>query len=316
MRFGILGDAKIAREKLLPAMRKGGHEIIHLAKRDISQPVDRSIWQDIKISSYEDMLKDPDVEAIYNPLPNHLHIDWTIKALEAGKPVLCEKPLALTLSDIDRLEAVCQRTGLFVYEGFMVRHHPQWDWIKNLDVGERQMVIAQFSYPPQPEGNVRNYADMGGGPVWDIGCYCLLAGLMLLGNDASLIASSIVPERHLDVEKTGSAIINFGNGKHLVFSVSSGASLSQLVRLVGSDGWAELDVPFNPSGSTTARWAHIDHTPDIRLSAGHIKKFEECDQYQLMVNDFEMACQNGKQADFSDSRLLTSILSKIVHDSK
>ncbi len=313
MRFGILGDAKIAREKLVPAMRSGGHDIVHLGKRDASQSVDKNVWQGVRISTYEDMLNDPEVEAVYNPLPNHLHVEWTIKALEAGKHVLCEKPLALTLSDIDKLKDVCRRTGLYAYEAFMVRHHPQWLWLKDLDIGSRQVVMAQFSYPPLPEGNVRNFANMGGGPVWDIGCYCLLSGVMLFGEGATLLSSSCVPEVHLDVEKSGSALVDFGKGRMLSFVVSSNTGLSQFVRVIGTKGWAELDVPFNPPETTTARWGYESDGKDILLSGGKIKKFPACDHYKLMVDDFAQACVDGRQADFTESRILTSILGEILN---
>jgi len=310
--FGILGDAKIAREKVAPAIIAAGHRIVHLGRRRPDQPAQLNISADIKISSYEDMLADPEVEAVYNPLPNHLHVDWTIKALEAGKPVLCEKPLALTLDETDRLEAVCRQTKLYVYEGFMVRYHPQWQWLSQLDIGARQLIVAQFSYPPQPDGNVRNYASMGGGPVWDIGCYCLLAGRMIFGTEPKLVASLKAPEAELDVEKSAAALFDFGDGRMLSFIVSSGTALSQMLRVVGTQGWAELDVPFNPPAVTTARWAHNKDGVNTLLSPGQPISFPACDQYQLMIDDFVAACQSGRQADFTDSRMLTRHLGQIV----
>ena len=144
MRFGILGDAKIAREKLVPAMRNAGCEIVHLGRRDQGTSPQHDIWQGVRIGGYEDVLSDPSVEAVYIPLPNHLHVPWAIRALEAGKAVLCEKPLALSLDELDQLERAAAQTGRYIYEAFMVRHHPQWDWLCALDIGERYHLQPSF----------------------------------------------------------------------------------------------------------------------------------------------------------------------------
>jgi len=136
MKFGVLGDAKIAREKLLPAIRAAGHEVTHLGRRDPSGGAD-PVWGDVRVSTYEAMLADPDIDDVYNPLPNHLHVPMSIAALEAGKPVICEKPVALSVEELDRLAAVAARTGLYLYDGYMVRYHPQWDWLRSLDLGAR-----------------------------------------------------------------------------------------------------------------------------------------------------------------------------------
>ncbi len=311
MRFGILGDAKIARQFLVTAMRKAGVEIVCLGRRNPDQTVSDPVWQGIEQATYDDMLARQDIDAIYNPLPNHLHVSWTIKAMQAGKHVLCEKPMALSLDELDRLEAAHQQTGKYVYEAFMVRHHPQWDWLRQVDIGRRQLAQAQFSYPPQPDGNIRNFSDMGGGPVWDIGCYCVLAGMMAFDSIPRLISAMRVAESHLDVEKSASALLDFGNGQMLHFSVSSGVSLSQNFRLVGETGWCALDVPFNPPPVTKGRLA--SQAADVPLlSDGAEILFEACDHYELMVTDFANACAEGRPADFAPSRILTDILGQIV----
>ena len=311
MRFGVLGDAKIAREKLLPAIRAAGHEVTHVARRDRGAGVNE-IWGDVHICDYETLIASPEVDAIYNPLPNHLHVPWSVRALEAGKPVLSEKPVALSLAEMDLLETAARSSGLYLYDGYMVRYHPQWDWIKKLDVGTRKIVNAHFSYPPQPEGNIRNIAAWGGGPIWDIGCYCLLSGMMLFDGTPELVAVHKEQEEHLDVERTATAIVDFGRGQTLHFTASSGSSLQQSVTLVGTDGWAKLDVPFNASRVTTARWAHRDETPNTMLGTGIEVTFEPCDQYQLMVEDFARAVTEERKADLSESRHLTRILGAMV----
>tara|TARA_B100000963_G_scaffold134435_1_gene116923 strand:+ start:2354 stop:3304 length:951 start_codon:yes stop_codon:yes gene_type:complete len=312
LRFGILGDAKIAREKLVPALRKAGCDIVHLGKRDELASVSNDIWKGVKTGSYEDVLADPKVEAVYIPLPNHLHVPWSVRAMEAGKAVLCEKPMALSIEEIGQLERTSAQTGCYIYEAFMVRHHPQWDWLTELNIGAHYHLSAQFSYPPQPEGNIRNIAAWGGGPVWDIGCYCVLAGLRIFGTTPRLLSATFWAEQHLDVEQSATALLEFGDGRTANFSVSSAASLSQLVRVVGTDGWAQLDVPFNPPRETTARWAHVSAGKDSLLGPGQMVTFEPCDHYQLMVEAFVKAVRGGETSDFNDSRALTGILSEII----
>lgn len=311
MRFGILGDAKIAREKLRPAIAAAGHQVTHIGRRDPSQGA-HDLWGDVAVIGYDDLLTHPDIDAIYNPLPNHLHVEMTIKALEAGKPVLCEKPIALSEASLDRLEEAIARTGLYVYDGFMVRHHPQWEWLRQFDVGKRKIVHAHFTYPPRDDGNVRNFAAYGGGPLWDIGCYCLLSGLLLFNGTPEIVGFSKEQESHLDVEMTGAGLIDFGNGQFLNFTVSSGAALAQSVTLIGSEGWASLDVPFNPPLITKARFAkQIDGT-QLLLTNGHEVVFEACDQYQLMIADFAIAVSEKRGGNLEQSRHIVRLLHRMT----
>lgn len=316
MRFGILGDAKIAREKLRPAILKSGHEIVSIGRRDPSSPI-ADIWGNVRVESYEDLLASADVEAVYIPLPNHLHVPMAIQALEAGKAVLCEKPVALTLDELERLSHAIKRTGQYLYDGYMVRYHPQWQWLQALDIGTRLHITAQFSYPPQPSGNIRNIAAFGGGPIWDIGCYCLLSGLQLFDGTPELLSVTKTAEKDLDVEQSAAATISFGLGRDgrpqiLQMACSSGMGLSQSLHMVGSDGWARLDVPFNAPIEATGRFAHISHGKENLLGSGQEVHFDACDQYQLMVEDFVKAIGEKRQSDLSQSYHLTKILSAMV----
>ena len=306
MKFGILGDAKIAREKLIPAITKAGHEIVAIGRRNPDKPSDHPLYQGMAQLSYDDMLAMADIDAIYNPLPNHLHASWSRKAMQAGKHVLCEKPMILSEAELDELEQTSHKTGQIIYEAIMVRHHPQWHWLRNLDLGDVHHVHAHFSYPPQPDGNIRNYADMGGGPVWDIGCYTLLAGMMAFGTRPELQNAHLEMEDHLDVEKTGTATIDFGQGRILQMSASSAMGLSQFVHVIGSKGWARLDVPFNAPPQATAR------SMIGGIGEGTLVTFDECDQYELMVRDFAAHCQTGTSPYLDDSRDLVRILGAIV----
>lgn len=315
MRFGILGDANIARRNLRPAILAAGHEIVAIGRRDPAQGLD-PIWGDIKVTDYEGLIADEGVDAIYNALPNHLHVPYAIKALEAGKPVLCEKPVALSMAEFDELVACVKRTKTYLYDGYMVRYHPQWAWMRDVAVGARQFIHAHFSYPPRPEGNVRNKSAWGGGPIWDIGCYCLLSGLMLFEGVPELRHIQKQEETHIDVEKSANAIIAFvkeGRGEDQLLSLtcSSGSALAQSVQLIGTDGWARLEVPFNPPAITRGFFANSDKGE--MLGQGQEVVFAACDQYQLMIEDFVHAVAEGRQADLSQSAHVTAILSQMVH---
>jgi predicted dehydrogenase len=229
--------------------------------------------------------------------------------------------VALLLDELALLETAAHRTGLYILDAYMVRYHPQWDWLRGLDIGERRQLNVHFSYPPQPDGNIRNKAAWGGGPIWDIGCYCVLSGLMLFEGTPELIAVVKQKEETLDVEKSASAIIAFtpeggGDQKILNLSCSSGMALSQSLHLIGSDGWARLDVPFNPPEVTSGRFALQEkgtRNKDGLLGLGQQVDFAPCDQYALMVADFAKAVEEGRQADLSQSSQLTRLLSQMIN---
>ena len=148
-------------------MQENGFSLVHLGTREPKKP-SLEHYGFSKIGQYDDVLSNPEVEAVYIPLPNHLHAEWSIKALNAGKHVLCEKPMALSLSEIDAVEKAAKLSNCYFQEAFMVRSHPQWEWLKKIEIGDALHVSAIFSYPPRPDGDIRNFARMGGGPVWDL----------------------------------------------------------------------------------------------------------------------------------------------------
>jgi len=311
MRFGVLGDAKIAREKLYSAITSSGHEVSMIGRRDPSLGANK-VWSQIPVGTYEDVINNSNVDIVYNPLPNHLHVEMTIRALQAGKPVLCEKPIAISEKELDRLEETIEQTQLYVYDGFMIRYHPQWDWIRSINVGQRKIIHSHFTYSPQPIDNVRNFKEYGGGPLWDIGGYCILAGLLIFGGTPTLVASKKIIEEKLDVEIMGTGLIEFGHEQILNFTVSSGASLSQHVSLIGTHGWASLDVPFNPPKRAKARFASKSDGKDAQLSFGKEVTFEECDQYSLMIRDFVKAVKENRKTNLSESRYITRILDQML----
>ena len=163
MKFGILGEAKIAREHVVPAIINAGHEVTHVGRRKPGQSALPAIYGDAIETDYESLINDSSIEAIYNPLPNHLHVPYSIEALKNNKHVLCEKPVALNLKELEHLEKAANESKAFFYEAFMVRSHPQWQWLQNLNIGKYQSSHFIFSYHKQPEGNVRNLIGYGGG---------------------------------------------------------------------------------------------------------------------------------------------------------
>jgi len=305
MKFGILGEAKIAREWLVPAILEAGHEVTHIGRRNPGKETLHSIYKGAIETDYESLLSESSIDAIYNPLPNHLHVPYSIKALQSGKHVLCEKPVALTIEELLQLESVANENNSYFYEAFMIRSHPQWHWLQNLDIGEPQSAHFVFSYPQQPIENYRNRAEDGGGPLYDIGCYAILAGCLLFGGMPEVISANAIMSIDFDVEKQVDAVLRWPNGAILNFTVSGSAALYQSLSVLGTNGWAKLNVPVNPPEVTHAYWSNGG------LQEGTKVSFPACNQYKLMVDDFVSQANLGVASDFSISRVVTKTTNEI-----
>ena len=305
MRFGILGEAKIAREWLVPAIIESGHEVTHLGRRNPSQESLPEIYQDVIETDYESLLAEPSIDAIYNPLPNHLHVPYSIAALRSGKHVLCEKPVALNIKELKRLEKVATKSSSYFQEAFMVQYHPQWKWLQELNIGQIQSAHFIFSYPQQPTENYRNRAEDGGGPLYDIGCYAILSGCLLFGGMPEVISANAIMSIDFDVEKQVDAVLRWPNGAILNFTVSGSAALCQSLSVLGTNGWAKLNVPVNPPEVTHAYWSNGG------LQEGTKVSFPACNQYKLMVDDFVSQANSGVASDFSISRVVTKTINEI-----
>jgi predicted dehydrogenase len=305
MKFGILGEAKIARNYLAPAILEAGQEITHIGRRNPTQKKLPEIYQDAVETSYDDLLSEPSIDAIYIPLPNHLHVPYSIAALKAGKHVLCEKPVALNLDELAQLESVATTSKLYFQEAFMVKYHPQWHWLQELDIGNIQTAHFIFSYPHQPEGNYRNSSSFGGGPLYDIGCYAILTGCLLFDGIPEVVSAIAKMDDKFDVEKQVDAILRWPNGEVLNFTVSGDAALCQSLHVLGDNGWTKLDVPVNPPEITHAYWSKGGLEKGERIS------FPRCDQYKLMIDDFVAQVNSGATPDFSVSRVITNAINQI-----
>jgi predicted dehydrogenase len=257
MRWGVLGVAKIATGTVIPAIQQSAdNEVVAIASRSAEKAASAATRLGIARAhaSYEELLADPEVDIVYNPLPNHLHAEWSIRALEAGKHVLCEKPLALGVAEAETMVAAAARTGGKLMEAFMYRFHPQWDLVRSLiakgSIGTVRVVNSWFTYEKQPEDNVRNVPEWGGGVLMDIGCYCISAARFVFGAEPTEVAGIIRrdPEHGIDIATAG--ILRFPEGESVFFCGGDHAH-DQRVHIIGTTGTITVDYPFNPDGRQT-----------------------------------------------------------------
>ncbi len=298
VRWGVLGAAKIALKKVIPAMQRGGFcEISAIASRDTGKA--RQAADELGIpqayGSYEELLADPEIEAIYNPLPNHLHVPWSVKAAEAGKHVLCEKPIALSVEETRRLIAVRDRTGVRVGEAFMVRTHPQWlrarELARNGQIGEVRAIVAAFSYFNRDAANIRNIAEWGGGGLMDIGCYPIQISRFLLGKEPSRVAAMVERDPELGIDRLTSGMLDFGTAQS-VFTCSTQLAGFQTVQILGTKGRVQVEIPFNAPPDRATR-IFIDDGSDPSGSGIRTEEFPACDQYTIQGDQFSRAIREN-----------------------
>lgn len=290
IKWGVLSTAKIGVKNVIPSMQKGEFsEIAAIASRNIdnAEAAAKELGIPIFYGSYEELLSDPEIEAIYNPLPNHLHIPWTIKALEAGKHVLCEKPIGLNTEEAEDLLAVSKKyPHLKVMEAFMYRFHPQWEKLKLIinsgNIGEVKHIDSVFTYFNTDPDNVRNKADIGGGGILDIGCYCINLSRMIYESEPISIKSHIDIDPTFHTDRFASAILVFEQGT-ASFMCSTQLDHKQHAIIYGTKGFVELNIPFNAANEATRK---------LKLSSGGEVEtilFETCDQYILQGDAFSLS---------------------------
>jgi predicted dehydrogenase len=304
VRWGVLSTAKIGREKVLPAMRRSDFcSIDAIGSRDLdaARRVAATLGIPRAYGSYEALLADPAIEAIYNPLPNHLHVPWTIKALEAGKHVLCEKPIALTAEEATRLIAARDRSGKLVAEAFMVRQNPQWqrarEIVRSGALGEVRAIQTFFSYHLLDPTNVRNQADIGGGGLMDIGCYAIATARYIFGAEPTRVAALIDRDPTMGTDRLSSALIEFPGGKHLSFTTSTQLSPHQRVTIGGSKARLEILVPFNAPNDRPCRIL-LDDGRDLFGGGATHEEFPVVDQYALQGDAFSRAVRGEAALEF------------------
>jgi predicted dehydrogenase len=293
IRWGILSTAKIGTEKVIPAMQKGQFcEVTALASRSLepAQKVARELGIPKSYGSYEELLADPDIDAIYNPLPNHLHVSWSIRALEAGKHVLCEKPIGLTAAEGQQLvEAAGKHPRLKIMEAFMYRHHPQWrrarEMVRAGKIGEFRTIQTFFSYYNDDPANIRNIPAIGGGALPDIGCYAISLSRFLFEAEPRRVFGLIEYDPKFGTDRLTSGILDFGRGTS-TFTCSTQLVPYQRVNIFGTQGRIEIEIPFNaPRDRPCRMWHQHGATIDEIM-------LETCDQYTVQGDLFAQAILN------------------------
>jgi predicted dehydrogenase len=298
LRWGVLGVAGIAVKKVIPAMQKGERTIITaIASRKIEKAQEAAAKLGIAqaYGSYEELLTDPSIDAIYNPLPNHLHVLWTAKAAEAGKHVLCEKPIALSAAEAKALIAVRDRTGVKIGEAFMVRTHPQWLRVRELvrtgAIGELRSIITVFSYYNVDPNNIRNIADIGGGAVMDIGCYPINISRFLFEREPVRVSAVIDRDPVMRTDRLTSALLDFSPGQ-ATFTCSTQMVPFQRVEVLGTRGRIEIEIPFNAPPDRPTR-IFIDDGSELAGRNARTEEFPVCDQYTIQGDVFSQAVQEN-----------------------
>ena len=293
VRWGVLSTAKIGWEKVIPAMQKSAWcDLQAIASRNLASAQHWASQLGIPkaYGSYEELLADPQIEAIYNPLPNDLHVEWTLKAARAGKHVLCEKPFAMNAKEAGALREVADQ--VHIMEAFMVRFHPQWlrarALVRSGTLGDLRSVQVFFSYNNQDGNNIRNKLDNGGGALYDIGCYAIVAGRFLFGTEPLRVISLLERDPQFSTDRLSSALLDFGQGRRLDFTVSTQSTPYQRVQAVGTKARLEIEIPFNaPQGAETRIF--IDDGKVLGGRHAGTETLPASDQYTLQGDVFSQA---------------------------
>lgn len=294
VKWGVLSTARIGVNKVIPGMQLGQwSEIVAIASRDGKKA--ESVARKLRIPkvywSYEDLLADPEIEAVYNPLPNHLHVPWSIKAAEAGKHVLCEKPIATTVHDAALLLDARNRAGVKIGEAFMVRTHPQWlrtrDLIQSGRIGDLRAIVGVFSYFNRDATNIRNVLDWGGGGMYDIGCYPITMSRFIFGAEPSRVFGVLERDHDFKIDRLASVILDFPAGQ-CVFTCSTQLVPYQRMQFLGTKGRIEIEIPFNAPNDRPCR-IFIDDGRDVFGGGVSTETFPTCDQYTIQGDVFSRA---------------------------
>ncbi|SDI56324.1 Predicted dehydrogenase [Paraburkholderia steynii] len=297
--WGVLGTAGI-NDKVVPAMHRATNcRIKGIASRTPEKAREAATRYGVPVAydSYEALLADPEIDAVYIPLPNHLHMEWTIKSVEAGKHVLCEKPIGLDVGQAERLIAARDRTGRCIQEGFMVRTHPQWLKVRALIedgvIGELRAVSGTFTYYNTDPGNIRNQKEFGGGGLLDIGCYPITTSRFTIGREPRRVVALIERDPVFKVDRLGSVLMDF-DGVQASFLYSTQIHNYQRMQFHGTKGRIEVEIPFNAPNDRPTRLLVSENS-----AAGDTERWLElpvCDQYGVAAEVFSEAILNKRPA--------------------
>ena len=298
LRWGVLSTASIGIRKVLPAMQHGQYTTVDaIASRDLSkaQAAAAKLGIPKAYGSYEELLADPDIDAIYNPLPNQMHVPWTAKAAEAGKHVLCEKPISLTVAEAKTLLDVRARTGVKIGEAFMIRSYTQWlrlgELLREERIGQLRSVAGFFSYFNNDPANIRNHIESGGGALLDIGCYCIQAARYGFAAEPRRVIGLIDRDPTMKIDRLTSAMLDFEAGQ-AIFTCSTQLVPYQKVLFFGTRGRIEMQIPFNAPIDRPTRIL-IDETGELFGSGIKVEEFPTADQYTMQGDAFSRAVLEG-----------------------
>lgn len=296
IRWGVLGVANIAIKKVIPGMQKGSRsEVTAIASRDLlrAREAAKSLNLPKAYASYEELLTDPDVDAIYNPLPNHLHVPWTIQAAEAGKHVLCEKPISLTAQEAQHLIDVRNKTGVKIGEAFMVRTHPQWlrarEIVRSGELGELKAIMSAFSYFNRDPKNIRNVPEFGGGGLMDIGCYPITMSRFLFQREPARAMGLIERDPDMGTDRLASALLDFAPGQ-AIFTCSTQLVPFQRMQIFGTKARIDIEIPYNIPPDRPSR-IFIDDGSQLADRSARAEEFPTADQYTIQGDEFSRAIQ-------------------------
>ncbi len=317
--WGIISTANIGTQKVIPAMQRSDIcEIVAISSRNMEEASAAANELDISraYGSYEELLADPDVEAVYNPLPNHLHVPYSVNALRAGKHVLCEKPIALTSEEAKTLlEESRKFPDLKIMEAFMYRFHPQWQqakqWVDENKIGELRTIQSFFSYHNMDPDNIRNKADIGGGGIMDIGCYNISLSRFIFNAEPTRVMGLIDYDPNFQTDRLGSGILDFGRGTS-TFTYSTQLQPYQRVNILGTKGRIEIEIPFNAPPDVPCKiWL-------IQGSEINPIELETTNQYTIQGELFSQAILNDTAVPtpLQDAVKNMEVIEAVVHSGK
>jgi predicted dehydrogenase len=322
VRWGVISTARIGWEKVIPGMMKSKDiEIRAISSRTLptAKKWAKKLGIPVAYGSYEDMLDDPEIEVVYNPLPNHLHVPLTLAAAAKGKHVLCEKPIALSAKEAEKLRSAPD--GILIGEAFMVRQHPQWLKAREIaqsgKLGTLRAIQSFFSYHNTDPRNVRNIAEIGGGALYDIGCYPIVTARFIFGGEPERVMAVIDRDPEFRTDRTTSAVLDFGGGRHLTFTVSTQTVPYQRVQIFGTKARLEVEIPFNaPQGGAMRLW--LDDGKKFGDASAKPIKIEKADQYQLEGEYFSRVVRGEEKIAYGveDAILQARVLDAVFRSAK
>jgi len=300
VKWGILSVASLVRRRVMPALLQcEDTEIVAIASRSLENAQSFAIENNISkaYGSYEELLADPEIEAIYNPLPNHLHVPWSIEAARKGKHVLCEKPLSLTVAEARKLLKVRDEYNVKIAEAFMVRTHPQWvrteELVRSGRIGKLRSSSGYFSYFNVDPANTRNVLEYGGGALYDIGCYPIKTTRFVFGEEPVRVFGCIERDPSFKTDRLTSAILEYPSGQ-AIFTCSTQNVYYQRMQFFGTEGHISVEIPFNAPTDRPTR-IFVDSGKDLFGTGLTIESFPVCNQFTIQFDLFSKAVQENKE---------------------